>query len=80
MWSREDHPPRVDNPGHLALVVAAQVGGYTFTKVLMEGGSSSNILYYDTFCCMNLTDKDVKLSSSVFLGVVTGKSAYPVVR
>ena len=22
VWSREDHPPRVDNPGHLALVVA----------------------------------------------------------
>ena len=22
LWSREDHPPQVDNPGHLALVVA----------------------------------------------------------
>ena len=22
LWSREDHPPRVDNPGQLALVVA----------------------------------------------------------
>ena len=21
-WSREDHPPRVDNPRHLALLVA----------------------------------------------------------
>ena len=37
VWSREDHPPRVDNPGHLALVVAPQVGGYKFTKVLMDG-------------------------------------------
>ena len=35
VWSREDHPPWVDNPGHLALVVAPQVGGYKFTKVLM---------------------------------------------
>ena len=25
-WSREDHPPRVDNPSQLALVVAPQVG------------------------------------------------------
>src|SRR6266566_552242 len=25
-WSRADHPPRVDNPGQLALVVAPQVG------------------------------------------------------
>ena len=35
LWSREDHPPRVDNPGHLALVVAPQVGGYKFIKILM---------------------------------------------
>jgi hypothetical protein len=73
-----DHPPRVDNPGHLALVVAPQVGGYKFTKVLMDNGSSINILYYDTFCRMNLTDKDLKPSSTVFHGVVPGKLAYPV--
>ena len=30
--SREDHPPRVDNPGQLALVVAPQVGGYHYKK------------------------------------------------
>ena len=47
VWSREDHPPRVDNPCHLALVVAPQVGGYKFTKVLMDGGISINILYYE---------------------------------
>ena len=41
VWSREDHPPRVDNPGHLALVVAPQVGGYKFTKVLMDGAVAS---------------------------------------
>ena len=32
VWSREDHPPRVDNPGHLALVVAPQVGGINSLK------------------------------------------------
>ena len=67
--------PRVDNPGQLALVVAPQVGGYKFTKVLMDGGSSINILYYDTFRSMNLTDKDLKPSSTVFHAVVPGKSA-----
>jgi hypothetical protein len=34
-WSRADHPVLLDHPGHLALVVAPQVGGYTLTKVLM---------------------------------------------
>ena len=75
LWSREDHPPRVDNPGQLALVVAPQVGGYKFTKVLMDGGSSINILYYDTFHCMSLTDKDLKPSNTVFHGVVPGDVA-----
>ena len=76
LWSREDHPPRVDNLGHLALVVAPQVGGYK--KVLMDGGSSINILYYETFRHMGLTDKNLKTSNTVFHGVVPGKSVYPV--
>ena len=67
MWGREDHPPRVDNPGHLALVVAPQVGGYKFTKVLMDGGSSINILYYETFRRMGLTDKSLKQSKLFFM-------------
>ena len=78
VWSREDHPPRVDSPGQLALVVAPQVGGYKFTKVLMDRGSSINILYYETFRRTGLTDKNLKTSNTVFHGVVPGKSAYPV--
>ena len=70
LWSREDHPTRVDNPGHLALVVAPQVGGYKFTKVLMDGGSSINILYYETFRRMGLTDNNLKPSNTIFHGVV----------
>ena len=75
MWSREDRPPRVDNQGHLALVVAPQVGGYKFTKVLMDGGSSINILYYETFHRMGLIDKNVKPSYTICHGVLPGKSA-----
>jgi hypothetical protein len=72
--------PRVDNPGHPALVMAPQVGGYSLTKVLMDGGSSINILYYDTLRRMGLSDKDLSPSTTVFHGIVPGKSAYPVGR
>ena len=44
----------------------------------MDGGSSINILYYETFRRMGLTDKDLRPSNTVFHGVVPGKSAYPV--
>ena len=53
-WSREDHPPNIEHTGLLALVVAPQVAGYSLNKVLMDGGSAINILYYETFLCMNL--------------------------
>ena len=54
------------------------MGGYKFTKVLMDGGSSINILYYETFRRMGLTDRNLKPSNTVFHGVVPGKTAYPV--
>ena len=44
----------------------------------MDGGSSINILYYDTFRRMGLTDKSLKPSNTVFHGVVPSKLAYPV--
>ena len=43
----------------------------------MDGGSSINILYYETFRRMGLTDKNLKPSNTVFHGMVP-ESAYPV--
>ena len=54
------------------------MGGYKFTKVLMDGGSSINILYYETFRRMGLIDKNLSQSNTIFHGVVPGKPAYPV--
>src|SRR3954463_13497890 len=74
-WTRDDHPRVVDNPGTLDLVVAPQIGGYTLHKVLMDGGSSINILYYETFHRMGLTHKQLQLSNMIFDVIVPGKSA-----
>ncbi|KAI5007613.1 hypothetical protein ZWY2020_054779 [Hordeum vulgare] len=46
----------------------------------MDGGNSINILYFDTFRRMNLLEKDLMPSSTVFHGIVPGKSAYPIGR
>ena len=54
------------------------MGGYKFTTVLMDGGSSINILYYETIWRMGLTDKSLKQPNTVFHGVVPGKSVYLV--
>ena len=48
-WSRADHPKVMPNPGGYALVVDPTMYGPTlnikFTKVLIDNGSSINILY-----------------------------------
>jgi hypothetical protein len=46
----------------------------------MDGGSSINILYYDTFRRMNLSEKQLQKSTTVFHGIVPEKSAYPIGR
>jgi hypothetical protein len=47
-FSREDHPNRIPNPGQYPLVVDPVIGNARFSKVLMDGGSSLNILYVHT--------------------------------
>ena len=43
-WDWEDHPDHVLHPGLYALVADPIVDNFRFTKVLMDGGSSLNIL------------------------------------
>ena len=47
-------------------------------KVLMDGGSSINILYYDTLKRMKLQDRQLIPTETVFHGIVPGKSAKPI--
>jgi hypothetical protein len=35
-FDRSDHPPKIPRPGHHALVVEAQIGGFTLKKVFMD--------------------------------------------
>jgi hypothetical protein len=47
-FSREDHANRIPNPGQYPLVVDPVIGNARFSKVLMDGGISLNILYAHT--------------------------------
>jgi hypothetical protein len=47
-FDRSDHPPKIPRPGHHALVLEAQIGGFTSKKVFMDGGSRLNLIYADT--------------------------------
>ncbi|KAK1626676.1 hypothetical protein QYE76_000991 [Lolium multiflorum] len=58
-----------------ALVVSPRIDGYDFSKCLMDGGASLNIMYPETLEQMNLTKEHLKHSTTEFHGVVPGKKA-----
>ena len=54
--------------------------GFWLSKTLMDGGSSINILYFETFQRMGLKASDLIPTSKTFHGIVPGKKAFPIGR
>ena len=77
-FSRDDHPSRVPRPGHAALVLDAQIGGYNMSRVFMDGGSGINIIYADTLRRMNRLLDSLAPSETTFHGIVPGKPVLPL--
>ncbi|KAK1645878.1 hypothetical protein QYE76_063683 [Lolium multiflorum] len=73
-FDRKDHPVIVPKECY-ALVVSPRIDGYDFSKCLMDGGASLNIMYLETLERMNLTKEQLKHSTTEFHGVVPGKKA-----
>ena len=51
-FDRRDHPTSIRHGGSAALVLDPIIDGYHLTRVLMDGGSSLNLIYQDTVCKM----------------------------
>src|SRR4051812_4824483 len=81
---REDHPSIMPNPGTYPLVVDALVAApkfsCLFSRVLIDGGSTINILYKDTMIKLGLSERDLKRSRTTFHGIVPGLSCTPMGR
>jgi hypothetical protein len=77
-FSREDHPNRIPNPGHYPLVVDPVIGNARFSKVLMDGGSSLNILYAHMLRLLGIGLDQLRPSTTPFHGVAPGKRVQPL--
>ncbi|KAK1670039.1 hypothetical protein QYE76_058198 [Lolium multiflorum] len=75
-FDRQDHPTIVPKEFY-ALVVSPRIDGCDFSKCLMDGGASLNIMYLETLERMNLTKEHLKHSTTEFHGVVP--SSYHVI-
>ena len=51
---KDDHPASIPRPRSYPLVVDPVVSNMRLSKVLMDGGSSLNILYIDTLEAMGI--------------------------
>jgi hypothetical protein len=72
-FSREDHPNRIPNPGQYLLVVDPVIGNTRFSKVLMDGGSSLNILYAHTLRLLGIGLDKLQPSTTPFHGAAPRK-------
>ena len=77
-WSRADHPEVMPSPGSYALVLDATFAtnrrAARFSRVLIDGGSSINILYKDTMEKLGIKQRQLQNSRTVFHDIVPGLS------
>ena len=73
-WSRADHPEVMSSPGSYALVLDATFAtdkrAARFLRVLIDGGSSINILYKDTMEKLGIKQRQLQSSRTMFHGIV----------
>ena len=70
------------NLGSYALVLSATLAtdrrAARFSRVLIDGGSSINILYKDTMDKLGIKKRQLQSSRTVFHGIVPGLSCSPI--
>ena len=63
-FDRRDHPTSIRHGGLAALVLDPIINGYHLTRVLMDGGSSLNLIYADTVMKMGIDPSRIKPSNT----------------
>jgi hypothetical protein len=77
-FDQGDHPDRVPSPGKYPLVVDPVIGNIRLTKVLMDGGSSLNIIYAETLGLLQIDLSSMRASVAPFHGIIPGKRVQPL--
>jgi hypothetical protein len=73
-----NHPDRVSSPGKYPLVVDPVVDNVGLTKVLMDGGSSLNIIYVETLRLLQIDLSTIRAGAVPFHGIIPGKRVQPL--
>jgi hypothetical protein len=68
----------VPSPGKYPLVVDPVIGDVRLTKVLMDGGSSLNIIYAETLRLLRVDLSSIRAGAAPFHGIIPGKRVEPL--
>jgi hypothetical protein len=77
-FDQGNHPDYVPIPGRYLLVVDPVIGNARLTKVLMDGGSSLNIIYAETLGLLGIDLSMIRARAAPFHGIVPGKRVLPL--
>ena len=69
-FDRRDDPTSIFHGGSAALVLDPIIDGFHLTQVLMDGGSSLNLLYQDTVHKAGIDPSRIKPTKTTFKGVI----------
>ena len=75
-FDHQDYSASIRRAGWAALVLDPIIDGYHFTRVLMDGGSSLNLIYEDTVRKMGIDPTKISHSNTTFKGVTPGPEAH----
>jgi hypothetical protein len=77
-FDQGDHPDRVPSPGKYPLVVDPVIGNARLTKILMDGGSSLNIIYAETLGLLEIDLSTIWAGVAPFHRIIPGKRVLPL--
>jgi hypothetical protein len=77
-FSQADRWAAIPKPGRFPLVLDPCINSVWFERVLMDGGSSIDILFHSSLPTLKLTHADLKPYNAQFWGVLPGQSSVPL--
>jgi hypothetical protein len=77
-FDQGDDPDFVPSPGRYPLVVNPIIGNIRLSKVLMNGGSSLNIIYTETLELLGVDRSEIRAGAAPFHGIAPRKCILPL--
>jgi hypothetical protein len=77
-FDQGDHPDCMPSPGKYPLVVDPVIGNARLTKVLMDGGSSLNIIYVEILGLLEIDLSAIRAGAAPFHRIIPGKRVLPL--